>query len=178
MGSFPFSLGSFKRVVTALRRGWSGRSHSISDAGQARFSSSCENLGVCVRAEVGVGGEAGAATRSQSVEAGVEAPRHLAVGVTGRPGGIRACAASARDCSGLRFALARSRRVQVRSGLRRAGSAAARAGAVLRGRQRPPSAHSSPPSLPRASFTEAYTAVLPFPGSLTQAVPWRPSAST
>ena len=66
---------------------------------------------------------------------------------------------ASRELSGLRGARARSRRAEVGGG---GSGARPRQGAALRGRPRPPSARSSPPSLPRASCIKVAAAA---PGS-------------
>lgn len=163
--AIPFFQGSFKRVVTAPHRGWSGRSHEVPGASPARFSSSCESLGVCVRARGGRRGGVGTRTRA--------ARRHRGkLALSPRP-------RARRRCGGPR--VRRERPVRFRPP--RCPSprwAAARRRAPGGGPARP-----APPSLraPPLPVSPALPALRQSPPRtlarlLVPAVPWRPSAST
>lgn len=83
---------------------------------------------VCPRAEVGVGGKAGAATSPQtSAKVPREDPQHLGARVPESQQGPARAQRAPGPVPASVFALARSRRVKVRGGLRRAHGAATRA---------------------------------------------------
>lgn len=156
MGPFPSSPGFFKRVVPA-HPGDGGEAGPTKSGAQAWPA-----LPVLVKARV-------CASRARKAEAGAAPDRHgepalSARRVSGESTGVRACAERPPGGWGENFSIVPRPRARPRNQSPRwARRGGARQGAFLRGRPRPLSAPSYPPSFPRGSCTEVVAGASPVP---------------